>query len=80
MDLLLQFDTQLFSFINQHHNKILDFLVSGTNWMTEGAFLWLLICFFIFVFDKTEKKSGFNITCFSSWFLDGEHSHKTVFL
>jgi undecaprenyl-diphosphatase len=49
-------DTRTFLIINHWQNKILNFLSVSISWITEGGFLWFLICFFIILFDKRQKR------------------------
>src|SRR4030042_2444503 len=74
MDFLIQIDTQLLLFINSLQNKFLNPLIQGTNLITEFGLLWLLVCFFIFLFDKKEKKRKIILILLgliiNSWLVD----------
>jgi undecaprenyl-diphosphatase len=56
MNPLVFFDIKISLFLNSLHNKFLDFFSLGISWITEGGFLWLALCFLIFLFDKKQKK------------------------
>ena len=56
MDFFIQFDTQILLLINRLQSRFLDPLTLGISWITEGGLLWILICLFIFVFIKEDRK------------------------
>jgi undecaprenyl-diphosphatase len=59
MSLLTFFDIKTSLFLNNLNNKFLDLLSLGISWITEGGFLWFLLCFLILIFDKKYKKRKF---------------------
>jgi undecaprenyl-diphosphatase len=59
MNLLTFFDIKTSLFLNNLNNKFLDLLSLGISWITEGGFLWFLLCFLILIFDKKYKKRKF---------------------
>ena len=74
MDYLLNLDTQFFLLINSLQNKFLDIIIQGINLITEAAFLWFLICIFIFIFSKEERKRKVMLILFgllvNSWIVN----------
>lgn len=68
------FDAQFFLFLNQRHNEILDFLTVGLSWLTEGALLWLFICFVLLLINDLERKRKivliFANLILSSWIIN----------
>ena len=56
MNPLFFLDIQISLFLNRLDNKFLDLLSLGISWITEGGFLWFVLCFLIFLFDKKHKK------------------------
>jgi len=59
MNLLTFFDIKTSLFLNNLNNKFLELLSLGISWITEGGFLWFLLCFLILIFDKKYKKRKF---------------------
>jgi len=59
MNFLTFFDIKTSLFLNNLNNKFLDLLSLGISWITEGGFLWFLLCFLILIIDKKYKKRKF---------------------
>ena len=56
MNSLITFDLKITLFLNKFGNKFLDLLSLAISWITEGGFLWLILCFLIFILDKKQRK------------------------
>jgi undecaprenyl-diphosphatase len=56
MSYLISLDLKISSTLNGFSNKFLDLISLGISWITEGGLLWIILCFLILIFDKTNKK------------------------